>query len=192
MSNGDGTFTDRTVEAGVGHTGWALAVATADYDLDGDTDIFVGNDVGFDVLYRNRGDGTFDDVAVESGIAFRGSTMSAAWGDLNGDGYPELFAPAMDSNSRWMIDQPGFPAPAPWLARLFIRPIILGILKEMLYGNRFYLNQGDGTFREAADELGVRRSGWAWSGLFLDYDNDTQLDLYCINGFISGEKKDDL
>ena len=83
----------------MGHTGWGLAVTTADYDLDGDTDIFIGNDVGYDLLYRNRGDGVFDDVTLESGISLRGSTMSAAWGDVNGDGYPDIFAPAMESNS---------------------------------------------------------------------------------------------
>ncbi len=192
LSNGDGTFTDATEAAGVGHPGWSLAVSTADHDLDGDTDIFVGNDVGFDVLYRNNGDGTFTDVSEAAGILFRGSTMSAAWGDVNGDGYPELFAPAMDSNSRWMIDQPGFPSPAPWYVNLFLRPLVLSVFKEMLHGNRFYWNNGDGTFREAADEAGVRRNGWAWSGVFLDYDQDALLDMYCVNGFVSGPEKQDL
>ncbi len=192
LSNGDGTFTDRTEAAGVGHPGWGLAVATADYDLDGDTDIFVGNDVGFDVLYRNNGDGTFTDVSDAAGIKFRGSTMGAAWGDVNGDGYPELLAPAMDSNSRWMIDQPGFPSPAPWYVNWFLRPVVLSVLREMLYGNRFYWNNGDGTFREAADEVGVRRTGWAWSGAFFDYDQDALLDIYCVNGFLSGPEKQDL
>jgi hypothetical protein len=192
MSNGDGTFTDRTAAAGVGHRGWALAVSVSDYDIDGDADIFVGNDVGRSVLYRNRGDATFDDVTLETGVSFRGSTMSAAWGDVNGDGYPDLFAPAMDSNSRWMIDQPGFPAPAPWYLNLAIRSIVLEVLKEMLYGNRFYLSNGDGTFTEVADRAGVRRNGWAWSGLFLDYDHDGLLDIYNANGFLSGEDPKDL
>jgi hypothetical protein len=192
MGNGDGTFTDTTEKAGVGHTGWGLAVVTVDYDLDGDTDIFVGNDVGYDILYRNRGDGVFDDVSLEAGIALRGSTMGATWGDVNGDGYPDLFAPAMESNSRWMVDQPGFPSPAPWYLDLFIRPLVLDVVKEMFHGNRFYMNNGDGTFREVSDEAGVRRSGWAWSGNCLDYDHDGLLDMYCLNGFISGEQKDDL
>jgi hypothetical protein len=192
MARGDGTFEDRTAEAGVGHTGWGLAVSTADYDLDGDTDIFVGNDVGLSVLYRNRGDATFEDVTVAAGMGFRGSAMSAAWGDVNSDGYPDLFVAAMDSNSRWMIDQPGFPSPAPWYVNLFIRSTVLSILQEMLYGNRFYLNNGDGTFREVADASGVRRAGWAWSADFLDYNHDGHLDLYCVNGFISGDHPQDL
>jgi hypothetical protein len=144
------------------------------------------------VLHRNRGDGTFDDDTLEVGLGFRGSTMSAAWGDVNGDGYPDLFAPGMDSNSRWMINQPGFPSPAPWYLNLFLRSTILGVLQEMLHGNRFYLSNGDGTFTEVADRSGVRRNGWAWSGLFLDYDHDGLLDIFNANGFLSGENPMDL
>lgn len=192
ISNGDGTFTDRTAEAGVGHTGWALAVATADYDLDGDTDIFVGNDVGFDCLFRNNGDGTFTDVAMEAGIAYRGSTMGAAWGDVDGDGYPELIAPAMDSNSRWMVNIPGFPAPAPWYISWILRPAVLNVLLEMIYGNRYYKNNRDGTFTELSDAAGVRRGGWCWAGLFFDYDQDGALDLFVTNGMKSGPEKKDL
>jgi hypothetical protein len=192
LSNGDGTFTDRTAEAGVGHPGWGLSLATADYDLDGDVDIFVGNDVGYSVLYRNRGNGTFDDVTMPAGVIYRGSAMSAAWGDVDGDCYPEILAAEMDSNSRWMIDQPGFPAPAPWFINLVLRPTVLSILKEMLYGNRFYRNNGDGTFSEVAQEAGIRRNGWSWSACFLDYDNDGNLDVYNLNGFVSGKQKQDL
>jgi len=192
LSNGDGTFRDTTEESGTGHTGWGLALGTADYDLDGDTDIFVGNDVGFNVLYRNRGNGVFDDVTWESGILYRGSTMSVAWGDVNGDGYPDCYTAAMDSNSRWMIDQPGFPCPAPWYLEVILRSRILAILKEMLYGNRFYVSNGDGTFKEVAEASGVRRTGWAWSALYLDHDQDGLLDIYGVNGFISGDNPKDL
>jgi hypothetical protein len=192
MSNGNGTFTDRTAEAGVGNSGWGLDVATADYDLDGDVDIAVGNDVGYNVLYRNRGDGTFEDVTLKAGLSYRGSTMGIAWGDVNNDGYPEIFAAAMESNSRWMVEQPAFPSPAPWYINLFLRATVIDILKEMFYGNRFYLNNGDGTFREVAEEWGVRRGGWAWSALFLDADNDGLLDVYQVNGFISGKDQKDL
>jgi hypothetical protein len=192
LSRGDGTFSDRTAESGTGHRGWALAVSAADYDLDGDIDIFVGNDVGFNVLYRNRGDAVFDDVTLEAGLIYRGTSMSASWGDINEDGYPDLFVAAMDSNSRWMIDQPGFPAPAPWFLNLFIRSLVLDILREMLHGNRVYVSQGDGTFRDISSTSGLRRNGWAWSSLFLDHDNDGLLDVSSVNGFISGEVKDDL
>jgi hypothetical protein len=192
LSNGDGTFKDYTEESGTGHTGWGLALSTTDYDLDGDQDIVVGNDVGYNVLYRNRGDAVFDDVTFEAGIRYRGSTMSVSVGDVNGDGYPDIFTAAMDSNSRWMIDQPGFPCPAPWFIEMVLRGPILGILKEMLYGNRFYMSNGDGTFTEVAEASGVRRNGWAWAAVFLDHDNDCLLDIYAVNGFLSGDDPKDL
>jgi hypothetical protein len=192
MSNRDGTFTERTEHAGVGHTGFALAVAASDYDLDGDMDIFVANDVGFDVLYRNRGDATFDDVTHEAGIRYRGTSMSAAWGDYDADGDPDLFVAGMDSNSAWILDQPAFPAPAPWYVSFPFRPAVLAVFREMLWGNRLYENNGDGTFDEVSEAAGVRRNGWAWAAVFLDHDNDGDLDLYGTNGFISGEDPKDL
>jgi len=183
---------DATKLSGTGHPAWALAVSASDYDLDGDVDIFVGNDVGWNVLLRNRGDATFEKVTVDAGIVYRGTSMSASWGDVNGDGYPDLFVAAMDSNSSWMLDQPAFPSPAPWILNLFLRWHVLDILGEMLYGNRLYLSNGDGTFREEAGPRGVRQNGWAWSSLLVDFDNDADLDVYSVNGFISGEREDDL
>ncbi len=192
LSNGDGTFHDATEKAGVGHAGWALAVSANDYDIDGDVDIFVGNDVGFNVLYRNRGDATFDEVTQEAGIVYRGTTMSSDWADINGDGRPDLFVAAMDSNSSWMVDQPGFPAPAPWYINLMIRSRVIEILRNMLYGNRLYVSNPDGTFTEESTPRGLRHNGWAWSSIFFDYDGDGLLDLYSTNGFISGNRPDDL
>ena len=192
LSTRDGRFRDATVESGVGHTGWALTVSTSDYDLDGDVDLMVGNDVGYNALFRNNGDATFENVTIDSGVLHRGANMSVSWGDLNGDGLQDLFVGAMDSNSRWMIDHPEFPAPAPWFINLFIRDTVLDILREMLHGNRLYINQGDGTFTERSEKSQVRFNGWAWSSLTFDYDNDGDLDVYGINGFISGEKPRDL
>jgi ketosteroid isomerase-like protein len=190
MNNGDGTFRDTSDKAGVAHSGFGLAAAAADYDLDGDVDIFVGNDFGLDVLYRNRGNGIFDDVSAESGLHYRGSSMSASWGDVDGDGYPDLFASGMYSNSKWMIDQPTYPAPAPWPISFFLRGIVLDIVKEMMGGNLFYRNNGNGTFSRTFDE--TRNTGWAWGSAFLDADNDARLDLYVVNGLKSGEDRKDL
>ena len=190
MNDGDGTFTERGAAAGVAHTGFGLSSAAADYDGDGDTDLFVANDFGFDVLYRNRGDGTFEDITEAAGISARRASMSAAWGDVDGDGAPELFVGAMISNSRWMIDQPGYPSPAPWIINLLFKSKVLEVVREMMRGNAFYKNNGDGTFTLSTPE--TRNTGWTWSSLFLDYDNDSLLDLYVLNGFISGEDRDDL
>lgn len=190
MNNRDGTFRDTSVEAGVAHTGYGLSCAASDYDVDGDLDIFVGNDFGPDVLYRNRGDGTFEDVTRESGMRYRGSTMGASWGDLDGDGYPELFASGMFSNSQWMIDQPGYPAPAPWPISWILRSQILDILKEMFSGNMIYKNNSGQTFTRDFDV--TQNTGWSWGSAFLDVDNDSHLDLYVVNGLKSGEDSRDL
>ncbi|MBI4583722.1 MAG: VCBS repeat-containing protein [Planctomycetes bacterium] len=192
LSNGDGTFTDRTRESGTGHGGWALALATQDYDLDGDVDIFIGNDFGFDVLYRNRGDGTFEEVSRSCGIDLRGASMSASWGDYDNDGAPDLFVGGMASNSRWITGHPNFPAPAPWYVNVVLRGTVIGIFQEMLHGNRLYHNRGDGTFEEISLAAGVRNNGWAWSSIFFDYDNDGLLDVYGVNGFLSGQIPRDL
>ncbi len=190
LGNEGGTFTERAAEAGVDHTGFGLSCAASDYDGAGDTDLFVANDFGFDVLYRNRGDGTFEDVARSAGVTARRASMSSAWGDVDGDGRPELFVGAMISHSKWMIDQPGYPSPAPWLVNLFFRNQVLEVVREMMRGNILYRNNGDGTFTPMAPE--TMDTGWTWSSVFLDYDNDARLDLYVLNGFISGEDREDL
>ena len=94
-NNGNGTFSDVTMEAGVRGEGFAMGVAAADYDNDGATDLFIAG-VNRNVLYRNRGDGTFEDVTGRAGLAHEGSGMkpwsvSAGWFDYDNDGLLDLF-----------------------------------------------------------------------------------------------------
>jgi FG-GAP-like repeat len=185
-NNGDGTFVDKTEKAGLGVTGWALACAVSDYDKDGDLDLFIANDIGLDVMYRNRGDGTFEDVTEEVGFTFPGSSMSADFGDLNGDGWSDLYVSGMASNSRWLLRQPGFPVPVPFPLDILLHGYILDTMWSMFHGNRLYLNNQDGTFREVSTETRSYWFGWAWAAVFLDYDNDGALDIYGANGFWTG------
>src|SRR5215471_367471 len=71
-NNGDGTFTDVTVQAGVRGEGFASGVAVADYDNDGWEDLFIAG-VNRNILYRNRGDGTFEDVTARAGLGIQGN-----------------------------------------------------------------------------------------------------------------------
>jgi len=152
----------------------------------------VGNDVGFSVLYRNRGDGTFEDVSKEAGITRRGSALGAGWGDLDGNGLPDLFASGMSSNSRWIFDLPSFPAPAPWYVNLVLRGPVMGVMKEMYEGNWVSLGQKGGTFKECAAAWGTGNSGWPFGTAVFDYDNDGREDVYIVNGFITGPDPKDL
>ncbi|HEY7330577.1 MAG TPA: CRTAC1 family protein [Gemmataceae bacterium] len=91
-NNGDGTFIDVTVQAGLGTPVASQTAAWGDYDNDGLLDLFLGAETGRSLLYRNRGDGTFEELASAAGIANNNYWCKGAnWGDFDGDGYPDLF-----------------------------------------------------------------------------------------------------
>ncbi|MCA9176548.1 MAG: CRTAC1 family protein [Planctomycetales bacterium] len=95
-NNGDGTFTDVSFDAGVAGRSPTQTGAWADFDLDGDLDLFVGNEHMATVtapceLFRNNGDGTFTDVAEAAGVENHRFAKAAVWGDYDADGLPDLF-----------------------------------------------------------------------------------------------------
>ncbi len=198
-NRGDGRFEDVTREAGVGSAGWDMAGAWGDYDGDGWPDLYVANEFGTNKLYRNEGDGTFTDRTRESGTEDGGSAMGATWGDYDADGDLDLFVSGMHSNSRWIMFHPDFPMPLPWHARIArllfperVRTVSHRITDQLSRGSTLFRNEGDGTFTDVSDEAGVRDGQWGWAAEFLDYDNDGRLDLYAVNGFVSGPIEDDL
>ncbi|MCP5518455.1 MAG: VCBS repeat-containing protein [Verrucomicrobiales bacterium] len=160
-NNGDGTFTDVSQELGVADTGWTLDVGAADYDNDGDQDLFVANDFGQDRLFRLNADATFTDV-TDTALGwdtYKG--MNIDLGDFNNDGWLDLY-----------------------ICNIYAKEYV----KE---GNRLHRNMGDGTFSDISFEAGVYDAGWAWAGRFWDYDNDGYLDLMVANGYISGDPDDE-
>lgn len=88
-NRGDGTFEDRTAESGLGACGWSMSVVSADFDGDGDLDLFAGGYDGPDRLFRNDGAGRFTDVTASSGIGSSRSVGCAA-GDIDGDLLPDI------------------------------------------------------------------------------------------------------
>ena len=105
-NNGDRTFTDVTFESGLGRSHWPTQTAAwADYDNDGDLDVYVGNESDKKLeapgqLFRNEGDGTFTDVAALAGVTNERFAKAVAWGDYDADRYADLFVSNMGDRNR--------------------------------------------------------------------------------------------
>ena len=154
-NNGDGSFADVTREASLAHPAYpSQSAAWADYDNDGDLDLFscnesepesglVSNSINFpSQLFRNSGDGTFADVAPTAGVMNLRYCKGSVWGDYDGDGDPDLY------------------------------------VSNYAEENRLYRNNGDGTFTDVAPALGVTQPVPSFATWFWDYDNDGWLDLF--------------
>lgn len=157
-NNGDGTFTDVSSESGIGrYLGKGMGIAFADYDGDGHTDVFVSNDAWRNFLFRNRGDGTFEERALEAGVAYIDSArevsgMGADFRDYDGDNLPDIFLTALSNET--------FP---------------------------LFRNLGNGFFRDErfSSGLGVSTLPWGgWSTGMVDFDNDGFLDLFTAGGHV--------
>jgi len=199
-------FRDTTEISGTGDTGWALAVAAGDYDRDGYPDIAVANDFGRKCLFRNNGDGTFTDAAKEAGVLDFSGGMGLTFGDFDDDGYLDLYTSNINSNQRWFGEDMTVSqyvrnvARTKWLLldmpeyKKFYDLVGSGwteIGTMIGEGNSLFRNNRDGTFTELKNSH-TNRAGWGWSVAFFDMDNDTDLDIYAANGWITNKNKDDL
>ncbi len=185
-NDGEWTFTDVTAEAGldVNNRRWSFAAAWADYDGDGDQDLYVANDFGRNNLYRND-DGRFVDVAAEAGVEDSASGMSVSWGDYDGDGLLDLYVGNMFSAAgNRIVPQDGF--------QQSTAASVKSDFRRFARGNTLFRNAGDGTFRDVSEEAGVTMGRWAWSSPFVDLDNDGREDLVVGNGYLTNEDSGDL
>ena len=183
VNNGNGTFVERGVEAGVGDEGWSLAAAFGDYNNDGLPDLYVANDFGTNRLFRNLGGGKFEDVTKASGVADLGFGMGANWGDFDGDGFLDLYISNMYSTAGNRILNRG---------REGLSQAQYDRIRKAARGNTLLRNKGDGTFEDVTERTGVGPAGWAWDTHFFDYNNDGRLDVYVACGFISGKAMTDM
>ena len=153
QNNGKGRFTDVTFDAGLGEAHYPTQTAAwADYDNDGDLDIYIGNETGSvnapgqffrdNQLFQNNGDGTFSDIAKKARVLNSGYTKGVAWGDYNDDGFQDLYVSNFGS------------------------------------ANRLFRNNGDGTFVDIAQQAGVTGPKKSFPTWLWDFDNDGVLDLF--------------
>lgn len=159
VNNGDGTYRDIGVIAGVANQMNGYCCSFSDYDNDGDPDLFVGNindtpDPVTFILYRNNGNGTFTDVTQKLGLARGGSNISCFWGDVDNDGDQDLFLACSSG--------PGY-TDKKWGANVLFR------------------NNGNGTFTDVSGESGVDVITNSRGSTMGDIDNDGDLDIIVTN-----------
>ena len=146
----DGTFADVSKIAGITGPAGGFTVAWADYDGDGDLDVYIASADAPNSLYRNNGNGTFNNVAATAGVADERASTGATWGDYDGDGDLDLFV----------------------ANRFFSTP-------ESLITDRLYRNNGNGRFTDVGEQLGVAVvNRKTFMAAWVDYDRNGTLDLY--------------
>ena len=154
----------------------SLQSTWTDFDNDGDQDLYVANDFAADNLFRNEGEQGFHDVTEELGHSMMmGFGTGASWGDYDMDGYQDLFVSNIYSDAAMRVVE-HFPR----LADEFV---------QSANGNRLYRNVGGQGFELASSNRGgglaVNKAGWSWGGQFIDFDNDSDLDIYVPSGYFT-------
>ena len=177
-NNGDGTFTDVTLQSGLINTGWGQGVAAADYDNDGHVDVFITN-FGSNALFHNNGNGTFTNVTHEAGVEGGNWSSGCAWGDFDGDGRLDLYVARYVDFNRAIIPPPG---EAKYCLYRGV-PVCCGPLGLTGLADLYYHNEGNGKFREVSNDVGIRDSAKSFGlgVITLDFDNDGFLDIYVAN-----------
>jgi len=166
-------FRDVTEEAGLAGEGYSIGAAAADYDNDGDVDLFVGG-VRRNTLYRNNGDGTFTDVTAEAGIKGGRWCEGAAWLDYDNDGWLDLF---VVNYLQWSPEFDVYCGDRGAGVRAYCHPRLFEG-----YPNALYRNRGDGTFEDVSESSGIASHiGKGMSVAIADYDGDGFMDVFVTN-----------
>ena len=174
-------FEDVTEKSGTGDVGWGQAVGHSDLDSDGWQDLIVGNDFGVNSYFRNKGDGTFEEISERIGTDKPSYTMGIGIADLNRDKLPDIYIsnivtlnkdekyvlPSKDTEMKFNVDK---------LANM-----------RVVEANDLFISEHteDGKLKYVLSkqvDRGYSSTGWAWDADFFDYDHDGDDDLYVLNG----------
>lgn len=232
-NRGDGTFEDVSVKAGVTAYANAITAIAFDFDRDGDLDLFVGNyfqpvnifkptgprffpesfetasNGGGLTIFVNNGDGTFTDKTEKAGVRQSGWVLDLGHADADNDGDEDLYAAAdfgtdrmyrnnndgtftditetaigIDTKKGMNVDWADFDNDG--LLDIYVTNITDDYMRE---GNFLWRNTGNLTFSDVSRETGTYDTGWGWGAKFFDLDNDSWLDLYVMNGWVSAGKE---
>ena len=162
-NKGDGTFEDIAAAAGVAKSAFTKGVAAADYDNDGDVDLYVSNLGGGNVLYRNGGDRRFTDETGTAGVATADRGFPTWFFDFDNDGFDDLFV----SSYYQSVEES---------AKIYLRAPFNAS------GMKLYRNLGDGRFRDIAGDVALDKPWMPMGSNFGDVDNDGFLDIYLGTG----------
>ena len=199
-NDGRGRFTDVSAAAGVNDPGWSGDVAVFDHDEDGDLDLVVANMFGRSQLYRNEGDGHFDDVTGETLRSTSYGGMGCKAFDFDNDGRLDLFIADMHSDMWTGFGSPrATPSFQPTQKYRYINGPMPDVSKQwmemeeeyverralnyadLLFGNSLFHNDGGGRFTEVSDAAGME-TWWPWGVAVGDFDNDGYEDAYLPSG----------
>ena len=179
VNRGGGRFEPAPENDTVGIWRNSMQATWGDYNRDGRPDLYIANDWGLDVLFRNDGSDGFTDVTTQAGVTAYGYAMGASWGDYDNDGQDDLYVSNMYSEPGRRITKQ-----IPGLEKMFI---------ESAAGNWLYHQVANGKFEQVAGlmppSMTVMNAGWSWGGCFADFDNDSFLDLYVLNGYFTAPKE---